>query len=81
MLRNAATRLPSRPIQSVIDKYPDAAAAIRRSAWMWLCAGSFALAEYRRQNTPHQVLAVTPEGDESARRSSRQPCALDLQTG
>jgi len=52
--------------QRVIDKYPDAAASIRRSAWIVVAHGSFALAEYpQAEHAYTQVLAVTPEGDES----------------
>src|SRR5213594_4280432 len=52
--------------QRVIDKYPGADAAIRRSAWIVVAHGSFELAEYpQAEHAYAQVLAVTPEGDES----------------
>src|SRR6266704_560098 len=52
--------------QRVIDKYPDAAASIRRSAWIVVAHGSFELAEYpQAEHAYTQVLAVTPEGDDS----------------
>jgi tetratricopeptide (TPR) repeat protein len=52
--------------QRVIDKYPGAAASIRRSAWIVVAHGSFELAEYpRAEHAYTQVLAATPEGDES----------------
>src|SRR5215468_4311677 len=52
--------------QRVIDEYPDANASIRRSAWIVVAHGSFELAEYpQAEHAYTQVLAVTPEGDES----------------
>jgi cellulose synthase operon protein C len=52
--------------QRVIDKYPGAPASIRRSAWIVVAHGSFELAEYpRAEHAYAQVLAVTPEGDQS----------------
>src|SRR5213594_3072847 len=52
--------------QRVIDKYPDADAAIRRSAWIVVAHGSFELAQYQQAEHAYtQVLASTPEGDES----------------
>ena len=52
--------------QRVIDKYPGADAAIRRSAWIVVAHASFELAEYPQAERAYaQVLAVTPEGDES----------------
>jgi tetratricopeptide (TPR) repeat protein len=52
--------------QRVIDKYPGALASIRRSAWIVVAHGSFELAEYAQAELAYsQVLAVTPEGDES----------------
>jgi tetratricopeptide (TPR) repeat protein len=52
--------------QRVIDKYPGAAASIRRSAWIVVAHGSFEVAEYpRAEHAYTQVLAVTPESDES----------------
>src|SRR5712671_6052209 len=52
--------------QRVIDKYPGAAASIRRSAWIVVAHGSFELAEYpQAEHAYTQVLAVTPEGDQS----------------
>jgi len=52
--------------QRVIDKYPGADAAIRRSAWIVVAHGSFELAEYpQAEHAYAQVLTVTPEGDES----------------
>ncbi|HEX6850316.1 MAG TPA: tetratricopeptide repeat protein [Candidatus Polarisedimenticolaceae bacterium] len=52
--------------QRVLDSYPGADAAIRRSAWIVVAHGSFDLAEYPRAEQAYaQVLAVTPEGDAS----------------
>jgi tetratricopeptide (TPR) repeat protein len=52
--------------QRVIDKYPGAAAPIRRSAWIVVAHGSFELADYpRAEHAYTQVLAATPEGDGS----------------
>jgi cellulose synthase operon protein C len=52
--------------QRVIDKYPRAEASIRRSAWIVVAHGSFELAEYLQAEHAYiQVLAVTPEGDQS----------------
>jgi len=52
--------------QRVIDKYPGAAASIRRSAWIVVAHGSFELAEYpQAEHAYTQVLAVTPQTDES----------------
>ncbi len=50
----------------VTDKYPGADSGIRRSAWIVVAHGSFELAEYpEAEHAYTQVLAVTPEGDES----------------
>jgi len=52
--------------QRVIDTYPDAEAAVRRSAWIVVAHGSFELAEYpQAEHAYAQVLTVTPEDDES----------------
>ncbi|MDH3285601.1 MAG: hypothetical protein OEQ13_12765 [Acidobacteriota bacterium] len=52
--------------QRVIDTYPGAEAAIRRSAWIVVAHGSFELAEYvQAEHAYAQVLTVTPEDDES----------------
>jgi tetratricopeptide (TPR) repeat protein len=52
--------------QRVIDTYPQAAAAIRRSAWIVVAHGSFELAEYPRAERGYaEVLAVTAESDAS----------------
>ncbi len=52
--------------QRVIDKYPGAEMHIRRSAWIVVAHGSFELAEYPQAEKAYtQVLAVTPESDES----------------
>ena len=52
--------------QRVIDTYPGAEAGIRRSAWIVVAHGSFELAEYpQAEHAYTQVLAVTPESDES----------------
>ncbi|HEY3175413.1 MAG TPA: tetratricopeptide repeat protein [Candidatus Polarisedimenticolia bacterium] len=52
--------------QRVVDTYPGADAAIRRSAWIVVAHGSFELADYpRAEHAYTQVLAATPEGDES----------------
>jgi tetratricopeptide (TPR) repeat protein len=52
--------------QRVIDKYPGAEASTRRSAWIVVAHGSFELSEYpQAEHAYSQVLAVTPEGDES----------------
>ena len=53
--------------QRVIDSYPGAEVAIRRSAWIVVAHGSFDLAEYpQAEHAYAQVLTVTPEGDDSA---------------
>src|ERR1700746_1849286 len=50
----------------VIDKYPGAAASIRRSAWIVVAHGSFEVAEYPRAELAYpQGLTVTPESDKS----------------
>jgi outer membrane protein assembly factor BamD (BamD/ComL family) len=52
--------------QRVIDTYPAAEEAIRRSAWIVVAHGSFELAEYPRAEQAYtQVLAFTPEDDAS----------------
>src|SRR5499425_383298 len=52
--------------QRVIDKYPGAEPSIRRSAWIVVAHGSFELANYpQAEHAYTQVLAVTPESDES----------------
>jgi tetratricopeptide (TPR) repeat protein len=52
--------------QRVIEAYPAATVAIRRSAWIVVAHGSFELAEYPRAEQAYlQVLAVTPQADES----------------
>jgi tetratricopeptide (TPR) repeat protein len=52
--------------QRLVDTYPGADAAIRRSAWIVVAHGSFELAEYpQAEHAYAQVLTVTPEGDES----------------
>jgi cellulose synthase operon protein C len=52
--------------QRLVDAYPGADAAIRRSAWIVVAHGSFELAEYPRAESAYtQVLAVTPAGDAS----------------
>ncbi len=52
--------------QRVIDAYPGAEAAIRRSAWIVVAHGSFELADYpRAEHAYAQVLTFTPEGDQS----------------
>ncbi len=52
--------------QRVIDKYPGAGTPIRRSAWIVVAHGSFELAEYPQAEKAYtQVLAVTPESDET----------------
>jgi tetratricopeptide (TPR) repeat protein len=52
--------------QQVIDRYPAADAAIRRSAWIIVAHASFDLAEYpQAEHAYAQVLVVTPESDES----------------
>ncbi len=52
--------------QRVIDTYPGADAAIRRSAWIVVAHGSFELADYPRAERAYtEVLAATPEDDES----------------
>jgi tetratricopeptide (TPR) repeat protein len=51
--------------QRIVDAYPGADSAIRRSAWIVVAHGSFELAEYPRAEQAYaQVLAITPEGDE-----------------
>jgi cellulose synthase operon protein C len=52
--------------QRLIDRYPNAEAAIRRSAWIVVAHGSFELAEYPQAEKAYtQVLAVTPKDDKS----------------
>ncbi len=52
--------------QRVIDKYPGAQPSILRSAWIVVAHGSFELANYpQAEHAYAQVLAVTPQGDES----------------
>ena len=52
--------------QRVIDRYPRADVVIRRSAWIVVAHGSFELADYpQAEHAYTQVLAATPEGDES----------------
>jgi tetratricopeptide (TPR) repeat protein len=52
--------------QRVIDAYPAAVPAIRRSAWIVVAHGSFELADYPQAERAYtQVLAVTPEADAS----------------
>jgi len=52
--------------QRVIDVYPGAELAIRRSAWIVVAHGSFDLHEYPQAERAYvQVLAATPVGDES----------------
>jgi tetratricopeptide (TPR) repeat protein len=52
--------------QRLIDTYPGAESAIRRSAWIVVAHGSFELAEYpQAEHAYAQVLTSTPEGDES----------------
>ena len=52
--------------QRVIDQYPRAEPAIRRSAWIVVAHGSFELADYARAERAYtQVLASTPESDTS----------------
>src|SRR5690348_5711480 len=52
--------------QRVIDKYPHAEASIRRSAWIVVAHSSFELAQYpQAEHAYTEVLAVTPEGDQS----------------
>src|SRR5262245_48910715 len=52
--------------QRLIDTYPGADVAIRRSAWIVVAHGSFELTEYPQAERAYaQVLTVTPEGDES----------------
>ncbi len=50
----------------VVDNYPGTESAIRRSAWIVVAHGSFELGEYPEAERAYtQVLAGTPEGDES----------------
>jgi tetratricopeptide (TPR) repeat protein len=52
--------------QRVVEKYPDAEAAIRRSAWIVVAHGSFELAEYPRAERAYtEVLTATPAGDDT----------------
>ena len=68
--------------QRVIDTYPDAEAAIRRSAWIVVAHGSFDLAEYpQAEHAYAQVLTAHAGGRRVARRVRRQPRRLDLQAG
>ncbi len=50
----------------VLDAYPGAESAIRRSAWIVVAHGSFELAAYpEAEHAYTQVLAATPEGDKA----------------
>jgi tetratricopeptide (TPR) repeat protein len=50
----------------VIDNYPNAETPIRRSAWIVIAHGSFELADFPQAEQGYtQVLALTPESDES----------------
>jgi tetratricopeptide (TPR) repeat protein len=52
--------------QRVIDSYPGALPAIRRSAWVVVAHGSFELTEFPRAERAYtEVLKVTPEDDAS----------------
>ncbi|HWR14918.1 MAG TPA: tetratricopeptide repeat protein [Terriglobales bacterium] len=52
--------------QRLIDRYPGAAADLRRSAWIVVAHGSFELAEYAQAERAYsQVLAATTESDKS----------------
>jgi tetratricopeptide (TPR) repeat protein len=52
--------------QHVIDKFPGAEPAIRRSAWIVVAHGSFDLAQYPQAEKGYaEVLKVTPESDDS----------------
>jgi tetratricopeptide (TPR) repeat protein len=52
--------------ERVIENYLDAEIGIRRSAWLVVAHGSFELAEYPQAEQGYtQVLALTPEKDES----------------
>jgi tetratricopeptide (TPR) repeat protein len=52
--------------QRVIDSYPGASSAIRRSAWVVVAHGSFELAEFPRAELAYaEVLKVTPQDDAS----------------
>ena len=52
--------------QRVIDAYPSAEAALRRSAWLVVAHGSFELADFPRAEQGYaQVLAATADDDES----------------
>jgi len=52
--------------QRVIDNYPEAEAPLRRSAWIVVAHGSFALAAYpQAEHAYNEVLAATPESDET----------------
>jgi tetratricopeptide (TPR) repeat protein len=68
--------------QRVIDSYPGATAAIRRSAWIVVAHGSFELAEYPRGRARLRRGAEGHAGGRRvARRVRRQPRRLDLQAG
>ena len=50
----------------VLEAYPAAAAALRRSSWIVVAHGSFELAQYPQAEKAYtQVLAATPDKDES----------------
>src|SRR5262249_55179667 len=52
--------------QHLIDKFPGAEPALRRSAWIVVAHGSLELADYpQAEHAYTQVLAATPEGDAS----------------
>ena len=52
--------------QRVVDTYPDAEGALRRSAWIVVAHGSFELADFPRAERAYaEVLTATPESDAS----------------
>ena len=65
--------------RKLIERYPNAAAPVRRSAWM-VAHSSLELADYPNAEQAYgQVLALTAE-DES-RAGWRKPRCVDLQAG
>ncbi len=68
--------------RKLIERYPNAAAPVRRSAWLVVAHSSLELADYPNAEQAYgQVLALTSRGRRVARRAGREPRRLDLQAG
>ena len=68
--------------QQLIDGYPDADPAIRRSAWTVVAHSSFETAAYPQAEQAYaRVLEMTRRGRRVAPGRDRQPRRLDLQAG